>query len=119
LGGLVAGDDLGAEAVEGTAKVVAFAQNGDPRQPGLEAVEDELFVERPVVIFRHTPFLVVIGDVERVGLRPSAALLAIGMGHGWHGATLTNCELIAASKSRAPAQQHCARVPGCVGRYAK
>src|SRR3546814_15097436 len=34
----VAGDLLGLEAVEGTAEIVALAQDSDPRQAGLEAV---------------------------------------------------------------------------------
>src|SRR6266481_5940746 len=56
----VARDFRGLEAVEGAAEIVAFAQDGDPGQPGLEAVENELLVERAVVVFRHAPFLVVI-----------------------------------------------------------
>ena len=68
------------EVVEGAAEVVALAQDGDPRQAGLEAVEHELLVERAVVVLRHAPFLVVIGDVERVVLaRPGAAVNAVGM----------------------------------------
>ena len=78
----VARDLLRLEAVEGAAEVVALAQDGDPGQPGLEAVEHELFVERAVVVFRHAPFLVVIGDVERVLLRPRAALETVGMKQG-------------------------------------
>ena len=61
----VAGDFFRHKAVEGAAEIFALAQNGDPRQAGLKAVEHELFVERAVVVFRHAPFLVVIGDVER------------------------------------------------------
>src|SRR5882762_4216527 len=37
-----------------------------------------LGVERAVVEFRHAPFLVVIGEVERILLRPRAARKAIG-----------------------------------------
>ncbi len=44
-------------------------------EPGLEAVEHQLLVERAVVIFRHAPFLVMIGDVERMSFaRPRAAI---------------------------------------------
>ena len=78
----VARDLLRLEIVEGAAEIVALAQDGDPRQPGLEAVEHQLLVERAVVVFRHAPFLVVIGDVERVLLRPGAALEAVGMENG-------------------------------------
>ena len=75
----VARDLLRLEIVEGAAEIVALAQDRDPRQPGLEAVEHQLLEERAVVVFRHAPFVVVIGDVERVVLRPGAAVQAVGM----------------------------------------
>ena len=71
------GDDLGVEAFEGRAEAVAFAEDGDPGEAGLEAVEHEFFPERPAVAFRHAPFGVVIGLVERVPDAPVAAF-----GHG-------------------------------------
>ena len=43
------------------------------REARLEAVEDQFFVERAVVVFGHAPFFVVIGDVELVFARPGAA----------------------------------------------
>src|SRR5271155_826881 len=61
------------EIVEGAAKILALAQNGDPRQAGLKAVEHQFFVESAVVIFGHAPFFVMIGEVKRVILRPRAA----------------------------------------------
>src|SRR6516165_5036135 len=67
------------EIIEGAAKIVALAQDRDPGQPGLEAVEDQLFIERAVVIFRHGPFGVVICDVKRVLARPGAPHLAVGV----------------------------------------
>src|SRR5262249_40931523 len=69
----VARDLLGLEAVEGAAEILALAQDGDPGPSGLEAVEDELLIERAVIVFGHAPFLVVIGDAERVLLEPGAA----------------------------------------------
>src|SRR5262249_34437772 len=75
-------DLLRREAGEGAAEVVALAQDGDPGQPGLEAVENELFEQRAVVVFRHAPFLVVIGDVERVLLGPGTALEPVGVEGG-------------------------------------
>ena len=75
----VARDLLRRETVEGLAEIVALAQDRDPGQPGLETVEDELFEQRAVVEFRHAPFVIVIGDVERIVLRPRAALQAVGM----------------------------------------
>src|SRR3546814_2635362 len=78
----VAGDLLGLEAVEGTAEIVALAQDSDPRQAGLEAVEDQLFEQRAVVAFGHAPFGVVIMHIERIGAAPAAARLAVVMAIG-------------------------------------
>ena len=36
------------------------------------------FSNIPVVVFRHAPFLVVIGDVERIGARPRTSQQAVG-----------------------------------------
>src|SRR4051794_27913325 len=74
----VACDGLGIEAVEGSAEVLAFAQNGDPGKSGLKAVEHELFEERAVVVFRHAPLVVVIREVERVLAYPAAARKSVG-----------------------------------------
>src|SRR5260370_616188 len=76
---IVARDLFGAEIVERVAEILALAQDRDPRQPGLEPVEDEFLIERAIVIFRHTPFGVVIGDIERVVAGPRAPHLAVGM----------------------------------------
>ncbi len=80
LGGVVAHDLFRLEAVEGGAERLALAQDGDPGEPGLKAVEDELFEQRPVVPFGHAPFLVVIGDVERIEARPGTAVEPVGVG---------------------------------------
>src|SRR5450631_138452 len=79
LFGVVARDLFRDEIVEGAAKVVALAQDRDPRQPGLKTVEDELFVQRAVIIFRHAPFGVVIGQVKRIFAGPWTPHQAIGM----------------------------------------
>src|SRR5207249_4678535 len=76
--GRIARDLWRLETVEGAAEIFALAQDGDPGQPGLKTVEHELFVERAVVEFRHAPFLIVIGDVERILLRPGAAREVVG-----------------------------------------
>src|SRR5262245_24214287 len=87
----VARDFRRLEAVEGAAEILALAQDGDPGEPGLEAVENELLVERAVVVFRHAPFLVVIGDVERILLRPGTAFEAVGVEEGRaHSAAFTS-----------------------------
>src|SRR5665213_3428654 len=77
--GRVTRDFFRIEIVEHAAEVVALAQDGDPRQPGLEAVKHQLLVQRPVIPLRHAPFLVVIGDIERVGAGPGAAGQAVGV----------------------------------------
>src|SRR5690242_8227144 len=79
---VVTRDDFRPEAVERAAEVFALAQDGDPRQAGLEAVEHELLIKRAVAIVGHAPFVVAIGDVERVEPGPRAALTAVGMGIG-------------------------------------
>ena len=61
------------QKIEGAAKIVAFAQDRNPRQPGLETVEDQFFEQSAGVEFRHAPFVVVIGDVERIVARPGTA----------------------------------------------
>src|ERR1700719_2211682 len=84
LGRPVARDFLRNEIVEGAAEVLPLAQDGDPRQPGLETVEHEFFIERAIVVFRHAPFLVVIGDVERIVLGPRTAHDAVCMYGRFH-----------------------------------
>ena len=66
----VARDLVRIEVVEGAAEIVALAQDRDPREPRLEAVENELLEQRAVVALRHAPLLVVIGDVERILFGP-------------------------------------------------
>ena len=88
LGGVVARDLLRVEAVEGGAEGGALAQDRDPRQAGLEAVERELLEQGAIVPFRHAPFLVVIGEIERVDPWPRAASEPVGMGDGPAGGRL-------------------------------
>src|SRR6185312_12067077 len=104
FGRAIARDLLRLEIVEGFAEVVALAQDGDPRQAGLEAVEHQLLVERAVVVFRNPPFLVVIGDVERVLFRPEAALQPVVVQHRAH--------------EEPPAGQSNRAQPGLTGRIA-
>src|SRR5690606_6221531 len=63
------------------AEILAFTQNRDPRQPGLKPIENEFFEQRAIVIFRHTPFGVAIGDIEWVFAGPRAAQQTVGMQH--------------------------------------
>ncbi len=61
---------------------LALAQNRDPGEAGLEAVEDELLEQGAVVPFGRAPLVVVIGDVQRVLARPGAALQSVGVADG-------------------------------------
>jgi hypothetical protein len=70
---IVARDLFRAEPVESFAVRVAFAQDRDPGEPGLRALEDKKLVQRAIVVDRHSPLGVVVTDVERVLGGPSAA----------------------------------------------
>jgi hypothetical protein len=70
-------DPLGVEAGEGAAERLALAQDRDPRQASLKAVQNELFKQGPRIALRYAPFLVMIGDVNRVLSRPRAASEAV------------------------------------------
>src|SRR5580765_108833 len=74
----VTGDLFHVEAGERTPVVLALGEDRVPGKPRLRALEREAFEELSIVAHRNTPFLVVIGDGERV-LGPGAApLLARG-----------------------------------------
>src|SRR4029453_19111067 len=64
---------LRVEAGERAAGAVAFVQDRRPREACLGALEDEHLEEVPLVARRYAPFLVVVGDVERVALRNPGA----------------------------------------------
>ena len=62
----------GSNPANARAEVLALAQDRQPREPRLEALEAEPLVESALVRDRPPPLLVVVGDVERVGRRPAA-----------------------------------------------
>src|SRR6185503_14196519 len=72
----VRGDLPEVEAVERAAVVVALGEDRVPGQSGLRALERQTFEELALVAHRHAPFLVVVGDGERVA-RPGTALLLV------------------------------------------
>ena len=78
VGVTVSGHLLGVEAVEGPLERRSLAQDGDPRQAGLEPLEDEEPVELPLVVQRPPPLLVVVGDIGGVVAAPPAPRLAVG-----------------------------------------
>src|SRR5262249_49116636 len=69
----VAGNFRGLEIVKGFAEILPLAQDRDPAQAGLKTVQHQFFVKRAAVIFWHTPFGVVVRDIERIFARPLAA----------------------------------------------
>ena len=77
IGGIVAGDLRGIEAVEGASEVVALAQDRQPRQARLEALEAQLLEQPPIVVDRMAPLVVVVRAIQRVAGRPPAAGLAV------------------------------------------
>src|SRR4030095_3844637 len=66
---------LGVEAGERAPEILALAQDGDPAQARLHALEDQEREEPRVVVDRHAPLGVVVFAVERVLAAPGAALL--------------------------------------------
>jgi hypothetical protein len=65
----VAHDRFRAKTVERFTVVLAFIENRRPAQTGLRALEDQKLEELSVVMDRHAPFLIVVGDVG-FGSRP-------------------------------------------------
>ena len=76
--GRIAGDSGRIESIERAPEVLALAQDDDPGESRLESVEHELLEQGPIVVFRNAPFVVVVGDVERVLAGPRAAGKCVG-----------------------------------------
>ena len=74
---VIAGDLPRIEAIEGAPEVVALAQDRQPRQAGLEALQAQLLEQPPVVVDRVAPLVVVVRAVQRVAGRPPAARPAV------------------------------------------
>lgn len=74
----VTSDLLGAKAIERLAIIFALLENGIPAQSGLGAFENEELEEDAVIVHRHAPFLIVIGDGE-FNRRPRTT---------WHGTNM-------------------------------
>jgi len=62
LPGIVARHLVRMEAVEGFKKCIALAQDDRPGQASLKSIEHELAEQLPIVVYRHPPFGVVVGD---------------------------------------------------------
>src|SRR5215210_3328 len=61
------------EIRERRTEVLALAQDREPREPGLEALEHHALVEAAVVAHRPPPLLVVVALIVRRGSAPPAA----------------------------------------------
>ena len=73
------GDAFDREARERLPETLALAQDRQPREPGLEALEGEELEQRVVAALLAAPLLVVVGPVERVVPAPAAASRAVGI----------------------------------------
>ena len=69
------------ELVEGGPVIFPFTQDGDPAQPGLGAIQDELGIKQLIIIYGYAPFFIMILDKERVGARPAAAIFIFHRRH--------------------------------------
>src|SRR5690606_32282570 len=72
------GDVAGLEAGERLPEGRALAEDRDPAEPRLEALQAQLLEERPVAVQRTPPFLVVIAAVLDVGAGPRTSHDAVG-----------------------------------------
>ena len=70
---VVSRDACGIEIVEHAPVMLALVENGGPAQARLRAFQHNELEERAIVMERHAPFRVVVGDVG-LALRPSATL---------------------------------------------
>ena len=72
LGFTPAGNGPGIESGKGRPEGRALAQDGDPGQARLKPVQHQLFPQRTAVAFRHAPFGIMIGNIDRVDAAPGA-----------------------------------------------
>ncbi len=61
------------EAEQHLPVVLAFLQDGDPGQPGLEPFEQKQLEQTLPIAQRHAPLLIVISHVQRIVVAPKAA----------------------------------------------
>ena len=73
------GDPLDRESGERLPKALPLAQDRQPREPGLEALEREQLEQRIVAALLAPPLVVVVGAVERILSAPPAARSPVGV----------------------------------------
>ena len=78
--GVESGDFVKVELAEGAAEMLTFAQNGEPAQAGLKALQTDLLEQALVAFDWVAPFVIMIGDVIGVATMPPAAFYTIGFG---------------------------------------
>src|SRR5690606_3219818 len=101
------------EAREHLAEPRPLAQDRDPRQPRLEALETHLLEQRAVAVQRYAPLFVVITGILGVVADPRAARAAVGAKAdiGAHRASLRSAT-DAATPRGYPATRRSLRGPG-------
>src|SRR2546426_1105678 len=72
------------EVFERLPEIVALAQDGNPAQPRLEALQCQQLEDLPIFMDRHAPLLVVILTVQRVLPAPPAPWLTGSAPHTGH-----------------------------------
>jgi hypothetical protein len=68
-----AADRLDIKTAEGPPVMIPFFQDGQPAQAGLGAFEEQHFKKASVVVPGNTPFVIMVGAVQRVVAAPAAA----------------------------------------------
>lgn len=62
--------------MEGAAVVFTLFQHGDPGKPRLLPLQTQHFKQFARIGGRHAPFMIVIGQIQRIGGDPAAALVS-------------------------------------------
>jgi hypothetical protein len=70
-----AGYLLEIEAFESLTEILAFVEDRAPGKPGLEGFQDQEFEDAPIIMQGNAPFLVVVGQHERVVITGPRATL--------------------------------------------
>src|SRR6478735_5322168 len=78
VGVVEGGDLLGVEPGEGGTEGGSLAQDGDPREAGLEGLEGEPLEEGRLAVDRDAPLVVVVGEVLGGGTGPGAPWHTVG-----------------------------------------
>src|SRR5262249_57700105 len=81
-GGAERGDGRGLEPGERGPEVLPLAQDGEPRQPGLERLKRQALEDPGIAAHRPPPLLIVVAAVLRGAQRPRAAQQPVRPGHG-------------------------------------